>query len=357
MRWSDLKHLSYTHIQLLAWSSVFALFCLSIYLRPFVVQMEYVYALILITTAGLFSDFIRRIYKHRLSSLSVAQQAMYLTLLSVGFAALATLVLVSTVFIVSTTPLAFPIPADQRWFVIKKVFFPNWMNVNGLMLLWSSLYFAITRSRMLTATKTALEQTQLEVLQNQLNPHFLFNALNNIRALVLEDADKSREMITSLSDILRYSLSQKSAVKVALREEMAFINNYIDLCKIQFEDRLHFYRDIKDECQDCLVPKMVLQLCIENAIKHGIEPNVAGGQITLFAKKKGDMLQLTIENTMSNDDIVSASLGIGLHNLKARFQLLYQASATFETHKGEDKFTVEIRLPVETNAVRLSDAF
>lgn len=348
MRWSHLKHLSYTHIQLLAWSSVFALFCLSIYLRPFVVQMEYVYALILITSAGIFSDLIRRIYKHTLSSLSVARQAMYLTLLSVGFAALATLVLVSAVFIVSTTSLAFPIPPDQRWFVIKKVFLPNWMSVNALMLLWSSLYFAITRSRMLAATKNALKQTQLEVLQNQLNPHFLFNALNNIRALVLEDASKSREMITSLSDILRYSLSQTSAVKVALREELAFINNYIDLCKIQFEERLHFSHDIKDECQDYLVPKMVLQLCIENAIKHGVEPNVAGGQITLLARKKNDMLQLIIENTMPNDEHVPASLGIGLRNLKARFQLLYQASATFETHKGDGKFTVEMQLPVET---------
>lgn len=348
MQWSDLKNLSYIHIQLLAWTSVFALFCLSIYLRPFVVKMEYVYALILITTAGIFSDLIRRIYKRALYSLTAAQQAIYLTLLSIGFAALATIVLVSAVFIVSTTPLAFPIPPDQRWFVINKVFFPNWMSVNALMLLWSSLYFAITHSRMLTATKTTLKQTQLEVLQNQLNPHFLFNALNNIRALVLEDAGKSREMITSLSDILRYSLSQKSAVKVALREEMAFINNYIDLCKIQFEERLHFCHDINDECRDYLVPKMVLQLCIENAIKHGIEPNVAGGQIALFAKKKGEMLQLIIENTMSNDDNVSASLGIGLHNLKARFQLLYQASATFETHKGDGKFTVEMRLPVET---------
>ncbi len=343
-----MNRFSYVKIQLTAWTVVLAFYAFAISFRPILVHIEFFYAFILVVSAGVVSNIIRRVYKDKLSTLPVLKQALYLVCLSLLVAALATSMLVIAVFIVSNTPLAFPIPSDQRLFVVRQVFAQNWINVSGLMLLWSSLYFAITRARMLTATKAALKQTELEVLQNQLNPHFLFNALNNIRALVLEDAHKSRDMITSLSDILRYSLTKQGTVKVALKDELTFILNYIDLCKIQFEERLQFDYDIDEGLEDILVPKMVIQLCIENAIKHGIEPNIKGGQITLYAEKQNGKLDIKVENSVSPEADPTDSLGIGLANLRDRFTLLYDKTASFNTTKTAETFTVEMRFPIET---------
>ena len=117
---------------------------------------------------------------------------------------------------------------------------------------------------------THLKQAQLNTLKGQINPHFMFNSLNNIRGLMLEDVEKSREMLTKLSEILRFSLTKNSNNAISVREELEMVDNYIALSKIQLEDRLEFVQNVDSETLDLQIPPMIIQLLVENATKHGI---------------------------------------------------------------------------------------
>ena len=342
-----MTQLKYWQLQLVAWTLVFVVMVSAIAMRPIVVNTEFFYAVVLIAATGCLSHLIRWLYKTYLDNLSLVKQGLSLFALSLLCAATSTMILVAAVFAVSYSQFAFPIPAQQRWFVVQQVFVGNWINMSGLLVMWSSLYFAITKVRVLRSTQKALEQTQLEVLHNQLNPHFLFNALNNIRALVLEDREKSRDMLSCLSDILRYSLSQDKQAKVTLEEEMFFINNYIELCKIQFEERLRFNAVIESDLARCLVPKMMLQLCVENAVKHGVEANIEGGEVSLIARKKDEKMHFTIANSVGSSTPSAPSLGIGVKNLKSRLQLIYGNTAGVSLQQHQHTFEVNIVTPME----------
>ena len=125
--------------------------------------------------------------------------------------------------------------------------------------------------------QTSLKESQLNTLKGQINPHFMFNSLNNIRGLMLEDVDKARSMLTSLSETLRYSLTKNDLSSIALEDELEMVENYIEISKIQFEDRLSFESHIDEESLTKQIPPMIIQMLIENAIKHGISNIKSGG--------------------------------------------------------------------------------
>src|SRR5690606_21015377 len=139
---------------------------------------------------------------------------------SVLFAALATRLSVVTCFAFSVRGFSFPIPAAQCWFVLKTVFSGTFSNVLMALLSWSPVSFAVTMVCRLRQTPARLHASQLDALINQLNPHFLFNAINDIRALILENPDRARAMLAALSDMLRYNLNQQDGVKVTLQQEL-----------------------------------------------------------------------------------------------------------------------------------------
>jgi signal transduction histidine kinase len=201
---------------------------------------------------------------------------------------------------------------------------------------WSGLYFGIKyygmlqqqREQVLKATNTA-HQAQLKMLRYQLNPHFLFNTLNAISTLVLEgETDTANRMVTRLSAFLRYSLDRDPMQKVSLKMELDALNLYLTVEKIRFEERLKIEIDIDDEAYQALVPSMILQPLIENAIKYAITVSEEGGTIGIAGKIRDDMLCLSVADTgpgMTDKKPAGSSgkNGVGLANTRERLHVLY----------------------------------
>ena len=125
-----------------------------------------------------------------------------------------------------------------------------------------------------------LKEAQLNTLKGQINPHFMFNSLNNIRGLMLEDVEKSRDMLTKLSKMLQYALTKNTVDSIAVEDELEMVDNYIELAKIQMEDRLAFEKNVAPETLNIKIPPMIIQLLVENAAKHGISNLKEGGKIS-----------------------------------------------------------------------------
>lgn len=193
---------------------------------------------------------------------------------------------------------------------------------------------------------TTLKQAQLNTLKGQINPHFMFNSLNNIRGLMLEDVDRSREMLTKLSEILRYSLTKNNVNDIPVREEVEVVDNYIDLSKIQFEDRLEFVKQIEEDTLDLRIPPMIIQLLIENAAKHGISNLKHGGRIVLSIFRKDERLHIEVRNT-GKLQMTQDSTQLGLKNIEQRLKLLYADQASFTLKEISDEVVAEIKIPME----------
>lgn len=209
--------------------------------------------------------------------------------------------------------------------------------------LWTLLYLVIghyraSRRQQLREIEltSALHKSELLALKAQLNPHFIFNCLNNMRAMTLESPETTRTMITHLSEILKYSFRFSNQAQVTVNEELQHVRNYLALEKIHFEQRLHYDITVSDSAKEALIPPMSIQLLVENAIKHGISNRPEGGHIAV--KTSTDKSQLTI--TVCNDGQIAErpqSTGIGLSNLRQRLYLLYQDKAGFSLHNQDNR--------------------
>lgn len=337
---------TYGIAQLTGWVLAYTLLALAVMNRPIYVPTELFYAALLVGTAALGSHIIRVLYKRLFIQRAAWKQASILAFGSVLMASISALVLVAVVFLLSKTDFAYPIPESQRWYVAKTLFINNFPNMAALLFLWSAIYFATTKVRQLRQVNQLLQETKLEALINQLNPHFLFNAMNNIRALILEDPSRARDKLSALSDMLRYSLNKDNKVKVTLMQELQVVNDYIALCAIQFEERLTFKSDVSEDCNRALVPRMLLQLCIENAIKHGIDRLVEGGTVELTIDHDKESVHIKV----SNDGILAdthSSSGIGLQNLKQRLTILYGYKANISLEQNASRVTTKITIPLE----------
>src|SRR5690606_18315821 len=190
-----------------------------------------------------------------------------------------------------------------------------------------------------------LKQAQLDTLKGQVNPHFMFNSLNNIRGLMLEDVGRSREMLTKLSEILRYSLTKNNLSDISVGEELEMVDHYIDLSKIQFEDRLKFTKKVDPDTLGLDIPPMIIQLLVENAIKHGISNLKQGGEIVLSMEKKEAQLKIEVKNTggLKNS---GDSTQLGNNNIKQRLKLLYGDRANFTLGEEEGEVVAQITIPL-----------
>ena len=185
----------------------------------------------------------------------------------------------------------------------------------------------------------------MNTLKGQINPHFMFNSLNNIRGLMLEDVEKSRDMLTKLSEMLRYSLTKNSVDGIALAEELEMVDNYIALSKIQFEDRLEFHKSVAEDTLQQQIPPMIIQLLVENAAKHGISNLKNGGTIDLEVTKNTEQLNIQVKNT-GKLQIAKNSTQVGLKNIKQRLKLLYGEKAAFSLKEVEDNVIANITIPL-----------
>jgi len=201
-----------------------------------------------------------------------------------------------------------------------------------------------------------LTQARLQALKMQLHPHFLFNTLNGIAALTHGNPKAANRMLAKLSDLLRMSLDDEGAQEVSLRSELEFIRRYLELEQIRFDDRLTVILEIAPDTLDALVPKLVLQPLVENAIRHGIAPLSVGGQINVQAYRTEDTLHLRVmDNGLglceSND--APGRAGVGLTNTRARLAELYGTAQQLELKNAETGgLAVEIRIPFRASDTR-----
>ncbi len=215
---------------------------------------------------------------------------------------------------------------------------------------WALIYFIYHYfERYNTALKYEALKNEVELnnLKTQLNPHFIFNALNSIRALVDENPQKAKEAITQLSSILRSSLVISRNKLTSFADELNAVRDYLDLESMRFEERLKVRFDIDPGTLNCMVPPMMVQTLVENGIKHGISRLKEGGIISLEAKMEKSMLKIKIRNNGHyNSHDIKPNKGFGLENTVKRLKLLYGNSALFRiTNENQNTVLTEIRLP------------
>ena len=197
--------------------------------------------------------------------------------------------------------------------------------------------------------ESTLQATELMALKAQLNPHFIFNCLNNMRALAIDDGETTRKMITHLSEILKYSFQFGEQSQVSVVKELQHVKNYLALEGIQFEDRLSYDFSVDAVANDALIPTLSIQLLVENAIKHGIMGLSKGGHIQINISSINQQLLITVTNSgQLEDKPTKQSTGIGLVNLKKRLQLLYGNQASLQIEQlNDESVTAKINLPLE----------
>lgn len=224
-----------------------------------------------------------------------------------------------------------------------------------IFLFWNILYFAAiylknyereeVKNLRLTAS---MNEVELNNLRSQMNPHFIFNALNSIRALVDENPILAKRSITQMSHILRSSLASGKKKFVSIGEEIKVVKDYLELEKIRYEERLKFSFYVGSDLESCLIPPLLIQTLVENAIKHGIANLPAGGSVSVRVEPtEGERLKISVENTgqLSDSDSSRDTTGVGLENSKRRLKLLYGAKARLTIYNQGSEVICEVLIP------------
>ena len=227
-----------------------------------------------------------------------------------------------------------------------------------LLVSWSALYYAINfflqveeQNDLLIRLENQATSAQLAMLRYQLNPHFLFNTLNAISTLVLDGQNRIANLAVSrLSEFLRYTLDQDPMKKVTLRQELDALNLYLGIEKLRFGDRLKLEFDVDERSETALVPSLLLQPLVENAMKYAIAPREEGGSVTVIAGIEGSLLRLAVVDDGPGLPVGSTGgngRGVGLRNTRERLQVLYGDAHRIEIADAGPGLRVEMRLPLE----------
>jgi hypothetical protein len=216
---------------------------------------------------------------------------------------------------------------------------------------WFAIYFGVQSARRRRALETrALElqvvahDAQLNALREQLNPHFLFNCLNGLRALILEDPPRAQTMVTRLAGLLRYSLKSNHGHTVRLEEEMIAVRDYLELEQMRFEERLRVRTDLEPQALSAHVPAMIVQTLVENALKHGISNLPEGGEVSVAARVQQGALEVSVSNPGSLAQRNDGG-GVGLRNARERLRLLYGEAGSLTVAEAGSMVTATLRIP------------
>jgi hypothetical protein len=211
---------------------------------------------------------------------------------------------------------------------------PHWA---VLYMIWLTIYFAAVGLREYRSVRLkqselarALQLAELRLLKSQLNPHFLFNALNTARSLIADSPLRAQTAVTRLANTLRYTLSSRQDELVTLSQELDIVADYLELESMRFEDRLRIEKQVSADAAGVRIPVMLLQLLVENAIKHGIAELPAGGVLRISAAVKNDMLHLEVENPRPAVPTHATHESVGLRNARDRLRLLIGARASLD---------------------------
>lgn len=219
-----------------------------------------------------------------------------------------------------------------------------------ILMLWSLLYFGYNiadRFRRSEVERVHLQATlkeaELRALKSQVNPHFIFNALNSLRALIQEDPPRARQAVTQLANLLRYSLQSGQLETVPFEDELSVVNDYLALEQVRHEERLRLRLDVDPATLQMSVPPMLLQTLVENAVKYGISVLPQGGEITIIAREENENLILQVTNpgklpeggNSAEPGLRNSSTGLGLRNAGERLRLLFGEKASLLLRAGE----------------------
>ena len=190
------------------------------------------------------------------------------------------------------------------------------------------------------------QDAELRALRAQIDPHFLFNSLNSISALTTNNPDKARTMTLMLADFFRKSLELGSRSHIPLTDELALITEFLTIEQVRFGTRLRVAQDITEECQKAMVPPLILQPLVENAVRHGIAHLVEGGTIQLHCERRGDRIAIQIQNPIDIDRPRRKGNGLGLKNVRSRLNTLYDNEARVDVEETNEYFKINLSFPV-----------
>jgi sensor histidine kinase YesM len=224
---------------------------------------------------------------------------------------------------------------------------------SSVIIIWVALYFGLMSQRWRHRAELrqaqlneALQAAELRLLKFQLNPHFLFNALNGVRALIADEPAKAQEAVTRLARTLRYTLAAGDAELVTFGREMEMVNDYLALESLRLADRLDVVREITPGVESVRIPALLMQTLVENAIKHGIAPLKHGGTLRIAARIVDKHLLLEIGNPRPVDDDKEPKEGLGLRNASERLRLLFGPAAKLELDLLDPaRALAKVRLP------------
>lgn len=260
-----------------------------------------------------------------------------------------------------------PLPGGDWQMQFQRMFFLNfdfematYWAIVGLSHATRYHYEAQARALTTARLETRLVEAQLQTLQRQIQPHFLFNTLNTVSALMHRDVEAADAMIARLGDLLRQSIETVDVQEVALAHELDFLRKYVDIEQARFQDRLTVTFDIDPDTEDCPVPNFLLQPLVENSIRHGIGPRPGPGHVLVQAKRAGEILQIEVRDDGVGVDAARLSdleHGVGLSNTRSRLAHLYGERHRFAvTSPPQGGLSVLIEIPVDEPAREASVA-
>src|SRR5205814_1116377 len=272
-------------------------------------------------------------------------------------------VLISFAWSQAGAALSYAILSPEKFEAIRTQFRPqlNSIFTIGVLLYLLSVAFhyvliAMEDSRHAEAqaveARVLARDAELKALKAQVNPHFLFNSLNSVSALTSIDPSKAREMCILLSEFLRLTLGLGEKTVIPLSEELALLERFLAIERVRFGARLRVEEKIQEESKSLLVPPLVLQPLVENAVVHGIANLPEGGVIRLVSELQDGRLFLIIENTFDRESTINRRNGMGLVNVRKRLEGRYGTDASIRVDSQTDHFRVELSIPAETGDLR-----
>ena len=188
-------------------------------------------------------------------------------------------------------------------------------------------------------------EAELKALRAQIDPHFLFNSLNSVSSLIATDSAGARRMCLLLADFLRKSISLGAQQNIPLVEEIALASNFLSIERVRFGSRLRVEQEIDEVSKDCLVPPLLLQPLVENAVNHGIAQLIEGGTIRIKTERRGERLRIAIDNPCDRERPQATRQGLGLQNVRSRLATLHGSESRVDVQEKDGHFRVELTLP------------
>lgn len=329
----------YWWCQIIGWSANIAIsiFFVSTFGKP---SQAYFLSLLCTCILGIIVTHIMRLNIFFLKVLDkpLRKQIIYFIALTIVFSILLGIISESVDYLLGYNP-----ERLQKFSRAERLFLSSF-NALWLVLIWNMIYYIYhyvesnRRQQLDTLTLEAtVKSLELKTIKSHINPHFIFNALNSIRALVDENPQRARTAITELSNILRSSMQAEKMETVPLKQELDIVKDYLALEHMRFEERLQIEMDIDENTLNQPIPPMMLQTLVENAIKHGISKQINGGKIRIISDFKNNRHEIVVQNSgRLNGTKAFDTEGFGIKSTQDRLNLMYQGKADFQIYDTAD---------------------